>query len=185
MCGIGYRGCDDVDCTSQSYLRWHDMMNRCYNEKFLENHPEYVGCTVCTEWLNYSNFKVWYDKNKIAGMSLDLDKDILFKENKEYSPATVAFVPHTINTLFINGKKHRGDLPVGVFYEKDKGKYRAAMAFMGKSIKLGTFDTPESAFAKYKEYKEDFIKDMAEQYRENIPDKVYQAMMNWKIEITD
>lgn len=185
MCGIGYRGCNDVDCTSESYLRWHDMINRCYNEKFLENHPEYVGCTVCAEWLNYSNFKVWYDKNKIAGMSLDLDKDILFKGNKEYSPATVAFVPHVINTLFVNGKKNRGDYPVGVFYEKDKNKFRAAMAFMGKSIKLGTFDTAESAFARYKEYKEDFIKDMAEQYKDEIPDKVYQAMMNWKVEIDD
>ncbi len=27
-------------------------------------------------------------------MTLDLDKDILFKGNKEYSPATVAFISH-------------------------------------------------------------------------------------------
>lgn len=59
------------------------------------------------------------------------------------------------------------------------------MAFMGKSIKLGTFDSAEDAFVRYKEYKEDFIKDMAEQYKDEIPDKVYQAMMNWKIEIND
>lgn len=185
MCGIGYRGCDDVDCTSESYLRWHDMINRCYNEKFHEKQPQYKGCTVCAEWLNYSNFKVWYDQNKIHGMSLDLDKDILFKGNKEYSPATVAFVPHTINTLFVNNKKSRGDFPVGVFYDKDKRKYRACMAFMGKSIKLGTFDSAEAAFARYKEYKEDFIKDMAEQYKDEIPDKVYQAMVNWIVEIDD
>lgn len=105
MCGIGYRGSDDVDCTSESYLRWHDMINRCYNEKFHGSQPQYKGCTVCPEWLNYSNFKVWYDQNKIPGMTLDLDKDILFKGNCEYSPSTVAFVPHTINTLFLNRKK--------------------------------------------------------------------------------
>lgn len=35
MCGVGYHGSEDVDCTSKSYLRWHDMMNRCYNQKFL------------------------------------------------------------------------------------------------------------------------------------------------------
>lgn len=185
MCGIGYRGCNDVDCTSESYLRWRDMINRCYNEKFHQRQPQYKNCTVCGEWLNYSNFKVWYDQNKISGMELDLDKDILFKGNKEYSPATVALVPHKINTLFVNGKKNRGDLPLGVHYDNERQKYRAEMAFMGKPIKLGRFDTVESAFARYKEYKEDFIKDMAEQYKDEIPDKVYQAMMNWEVEITD
>lgn len=185
MCGIGYRGSDDVDRTSESYLRWHDMLHRCYNEKFHERQPQYRGCTVCTEWLNYCNFKVWYDQNKVRGASLDLDKDILFKGNKIYSPETVAFVPHEINTLFVNGKKNRGDCPIGVHYDKDKGKYRASMSFMCEQIKLGWFDTAEAAFARYKEYKEDFIKDMAEQYKDEIPYKVYEAMNNWKIEIDD
>lgn len=185
MCGVGYRGSENVDCKSESYLKWHDMLCRCYNAKFHERQPQYKGCTVCEEWLNYSNFKVWYDKNKIRGMELDLDKDILFKGNKVYSPETCCFVPHTINTLFLSRKEARGDYPIGVSYEKEKKKFRAAMAFMGEQIKLGTFDTAESAFARYKEYKEDFIKDMAEQYKDEIPDKVYEAMMNWKIEIDD
>ena len=59
------------------------------------------------------------------------------------------------------------------------------MSFMGRQIKLGTFDTAESAFARYKEYKEDFIKDIAGQYRDVISDKVYEAMMDWMIEIDD
>ena len=185
MCGIGYRGSEVVDCQSESYLKWHDMMNRCYNEKFLEKNPQYRGCAVCEEWLNYSNFKVWYDKNKVPGLSLDLDKDILFKGNKVYSPETVAFVPHVINTLFVNCKESRGDLPVGVYFDKDRGKYRAEMMFLGRPIKLGDFDTAESAFARYKEYKEDFIKDMAEQYKDRIAQKVYDAMMKWEIEIND
>lgn len=185
MCGVGYRGSENVDCTSESYLKWHDMLVRCYNEKFHGRQPQYKGCSVCEEWLNYSNFKVWYDQNRIKGMSLDLDKDILFKGNKVYSPETVAFVPHEINTLFVNGRKNRGDLPLGVHCDKSKGKYRAEMSFMGEQIKLGTFDTAESAFARYKEYKEDFIKDMAEQHKGEIPDKVYGAMMNWEIEIDD
>ena len=185
MCGVGYHGSENVDCTSESYLKWHDMLVRCYNEKFHERQPQYKGCTVCEEWLNYSNFKVWYDQNKIPGMSLDLDKDILFKGNKIYSPETCCFVPHAINTLFLNKKADRGDFPIGVSYEKDKKKFRAYMSFMGKQIKIGTFDTAESAFARYKEYKENFIKDMAEQYKDEIPYKVYEAMMNWKIEIID
>lgn len=185
MCGIGYHGSENVDCTSESYLKWHDMLVRCYNAKFHERQSQYKGCTVCEEWLNYSNFKVWYDQNKIKGISLDLDKDILFKGNKVYSPEAVAFVPHVINTLFLSRKEARGDYPIGVSYEKEKKKFRACMGFMGKQIKLGTFDTAKAAFARYKEYKEDFIKDIAEQYREEIPFKVYEAMMGWKIEIDD
>lgn len=185
MCGIGYRGSKNVDCKSESYIRWHDMMNRCYNEKFHERQPQYKNCTVCVEWHNYMNFKLWYDQNKIEGKDLDLDKDILFKGNFEYSPATVALVPRAINTLFINGKKSRGDCPVGVYFDKIMGIYCAEMNFMGKQIKLGTFDTAEAAFARYKEYKEDFIKDMAELYKDVIPYKVYEAMLNWEIEIDD
>lgn len=185
MCGIGYRGLEGVDCTAESYLKWHDMINRCYNAKFHERQPQYKGCTVCEEWLNYSNFKVWYDQHKIHGMALDLDKDILFKGNKVYSPETCVFVPHAINTLFLNSKKSRGELPVGVSYNERDNKYRAEMSFMGRQIKLGAFDTAEDAFSRYKEYKEDFIKDMAEQYRDEIPNKVYAAMMGWKIEIGD
>ena len=58
-------------------------------------------------------------------------------------------------------------------------------SFMGKSIKLGTFNNPEEAFKRYKVYKEDLIQDMAEQYKGQIPDKAYRAMLNWKVEITD
>lgn len=185
MCGIGYRGSEDVDCTSEAYIRWHDMIHRCYNEKFHARQPQYSECTVCEEWLNFSNFKVWYESNLYGDEKLDLDKDILYKENKIYSPETCCLVPHVINTLFINGKKNRGELPIGVYLDKDRNKYRACMAFMGKRVKLGRFETPELAFARYKEYKEDFIKDLAEQYKGEIPNKVYDVMMNWEIEITD
>lgn len=185
MCGIGYWGKEGVDCKSKAYIKWHDMMNRCYNEKFLKRQPQYRNCKVCEEWKNFSNFKVWYESNIYGDEPMDLDKDILFKGNMIYSAETCCLVPHVINTLFLNGKAKRGELPMGVYFDKYKGKYCASMAFMGKSVKLGTFCTAEEAFARYKEYKEDFIKDMAELYKEKIPDKVYQAMMNWEIEITD
>ena len=185
--GVGYQGSANVDIKSRSYKRWSDMIHRCYNIKFLERMPRYQDCEVCEEWLNYCNFRKWYDEHfyQIENEQMDLDKDILYKGNKVYSPATCCITPHGINTLFINGKKDRGDYPVGVWYEEDKEKFRAAMNYGGHQIKLGTFASAEDAFARYKEYKEDFIKDIAEQYKGKIPDNVYEAMMNWKIEITD
>ena len=76
-------------------------------------------------------------------------------------------------------------IPLGVFFDVDKNKYRACVATMGKSTKLGTFNTVEEAFDKYKITKEKLIKDVAEKYKDKIPSKTYEAMMNWKIEITD
>lgn len=64
-------------------------------------------------------------------------------------------MPHIINTVFINGKSARGDLPMGVSYDKENKKYRACVAFIGRSVKLGRFNPEEKAFARYKEYKED------------------------------
>ena len=96
-------------------------------------------------------------------------------------------VPGFINTLFTNRKANRGELPLGVYKEEKNGRtcYRACMAVSSKNIKLGTFKTPEEAFQKYKEYKEQYIKDTAKRYKDKIPYSVYEAMMNWKIEITD
>ena len=74
---------------------------------------------------------------------------------------------------------------MGTWYDREKGKYRACMSYQGISIKIGSFKTKDDAFKRYKTYKEDFIKDVAEQYKGKIPDKVYQAMLNWTIEITD
>lgn len=187
MCGIGYHGKEDVDCTSIIYIRWHDMLSRCYNDKFHERQPQYTNCTVCEEWLNFCNFEKWYKEHyyETEDNSMDLDKDILFKGNKEYSPATCCIVPHSINTLFLTGKKSKGDLPLGVWFDRSKNKYRVGMCYKGIHIKIGTFKSVDDAFSRYKVYKEDFIKDIAEQHKGLIPDKVYQAMMNWQIEITD
>ena len=187
MCGIGYHGREGVDCKSKAYLRWHDMMHRCYNDKFHRRQPQYKECTVCQEWWNFCNFEKWYDEHyyEIEDEIMDLDKDILFKGNKEYGPNTCCVIPHYINTLFITGKKGRGDLPLGTWYDREKGKYRASMSYQGIPIKIGSFKTIDDAFERYKTYKEDFIKDVAEQYKGKIPDKVYRAMLNWTIEITD
>ena len=118
-----------------------------------------------------------------------MDKDILVKGNKEYGPDNCCIVPEFINTLFTNGKANRGKYPLGVNAEKSNAcgivHYRAAFMVNQKSIKLGTFKTPEEAFQKYKEYKEQYIKDTAKRYKDKIPYSVYEAMMNWKVEITD
>ena len=43
----------------------------------------------------------------------------------------------------------------GLATTKENKKYRACVAFIGRSVKLGRFNPEEKAFARYKEYKED------------------------------
>lgn len=187
MCGVGYHGSSEVDVKATSYLRWHDMINRCYNDKFHIKQPQYKDCTVCEEWLNYNNFKKWYDEHfyQIENEQMDLDKDILYKGNKIYSPETCAIVPHGINTLFLNARNKRGKYPLGVHFDKSKNKYRGALSVEGNKIHLSKWNTIEEAFAEYKKQKEALILVTADKYKGKIPSKVYEAMVNWEIEITD
>ena len=95
-----------------AYQRWFDMVRRCYSEKYHISKPTYIGCSVCAEWLYFSNFKKWYDENYIDGFHLD--KDILVEGNKVYSPEFCRFVPAYLNSLLTDRKNNRGDLPLGV-----------------------------------------------------------------------
>ena len=76
-------------------------------------------------------------------------------------------------------------MPIGIYFEKEQNKYRVCISYGGISKKLGRFSDIEEAFKQYKIYKEKLINDIAKQYRGKIPDKVYQAMLDWKVEITD
>jgi len=90
-----------------------------------------------------------------------------------------------INTLFSPQKKCRGKYPLGVYWDSDSKKFCSSMNLMEKHINLGRYDTVEEAFQKYKIYKENFIKNIAEKNKGKIPNKVYEAMMGWIIEIDD
>ena len=56
-----------------------------------------------------------------------------------------------------------------------------------KKIKkgLGYYNTIEEAFNSYKIAKENNIKRVADYYKNKIPQKLYEALYNYKVEITD
>lgn len=55
----------------------------------------------------------------------------------------------------------------------------------GKRINLGSFSTKEEAFKHYKIAKEKAIKEIANKYKNQIPEKLYDAMYKYEVEITD
>ena len=170
------------------------MIKRCYDEKTIKKHLTYKDCSVCDEWHNFQNFAKWCEENyyesKFKNEPMQLDKDILQKGNKIYSPETCIFVPRRINSLFIKSDKARGDCPIGVTFRKDNGKYRSYCNVQykeepRKQIQLGQFNTPEEAFYAYKQFKENYIKEVADLYRPYIPEKLYNAMYRYEVEIDD
>ena len=163
------------------------MIQRSYDDDFKEREPTYKGCEVCTEWHNFQNFAEWFEDNyyKIPGEVMSLDKDVLVKGNKIYSPETCMFVPQDINILFTKCDNSRGDYPIGVSYHKQKGKYISRCNVCNKLKHLGYFDNPEEAFNAYKTAKEKYIKEVADKYKEYIPQKLYEAMYNYEVEIDD
>lgn len=173
------------------FIIWASMLERCYNKKKQQKCPTYTKCTVYEEWHNFQNFAQWFDENyyTINNEKMSLDKDILYKGNKIYSPKTCIFVPQRINTLFIKCDAARGKYPIGVNYHKRLNKYQSRCSILdnnkNKRKHLGYFDTPEEAFYAYKEFKEKYIKQIADEYKDKIPQKLYNAMYKYEVEITD
>ena len=176
----------------KEYELWQNVLCRCYNEAYKEKQPTYQNVFCCDEWLLYdnfyewlhiqSNFDKWYNAKRCA-----IDKDILVKGNKVYSPEMCCLVPQSINNLFTKQDCRRGDLPIGV--SRHNGKFRARInnVLLNKIEIVGTYDTPEEAFQAYKQYKENLIKQVAkEEYSKgNITKQCYEAMINYNVEITD
>lgn len=180
--GIGKYATQVDNVKSKIYYAWNNILERCYSEKLHKRKPTYKEITICKEWRDFQVFAMWYEKSYKEGF--ELDKDILKKGNKVYSPQTCCFVPSEINNLFTNRKNARGLLPIGV--RKCKDGYKAKLRLSNVQTELGIiFDTPEEAFQAYKTAKEQYIKEVADKWKPFIKPNVYCAMYTYQVEITD
>ena len=185
--GVGVKGSVSSMCVTGEkhplYIKWSDMLARCYGAK---NKDNYLDCRVDEDFLDYSKFYAWCENQ--TGHNHNtwcLDKDILVKGNKIYSPETCCFVPHEINTLILNCKKSRGSLPVGVSKTSCGKRYRVRLHIFGKATYLGTYSDDKEAFQVYKVAKQDYIKEVANKWKDQIDSRVYAALINWEISIND
>ena len=171
---------------TRDYQLWKSMLCRCYDEKYSNKYPTYKDCEVSDNFKYYPYFKEWYFKQIGHDQeSWELDKDILVKGNKVYSEDTCCFVPKDLNNLLTHRKKDKGLYPVGVSYKPRINRYIAQIRKFKKVIHLGYFSTPEEAFNAYKEAKEAYIKSLAEKWKDKIDPRVYEALMKYRVEITD
>lgn len=170
---------------TRPYSIWHSMIKRCYGKNAEINHPTYIDCSVVSDWLDFQNFAEWVKTNDSYDDNYDLDKDILIPNNKIYSPDRCVFVPREINCVFRASYKRGRDLPVGVHYQK-RNKYKKYGASVHKKhpnskVHLGYFECPNEAHAVYVVAKEAYVKEVANKWRGQIDERVYDALMNWTV----
>ena len=158
------------------YTAWKEMLRRCYSEKFLESRPTYIGTTVCSEWVYASEFKKWMEREDWQGKSLD--KDIIVRGNKLYSPDTCAFVLKATNLFVTASNASRGDYPIGVYLFKQTGKYHAQCGnpFSGERGHLGLFLTPGEAHEAWRRRKHEIAQLVAA--KESDP-RIVAALKKW------
>jgi hypothetical protein len=94
------------------YSRWNTMLKRAYSEKYKATNTSYAAVTVCDEWLRFSSFRAWMEKQDWQGK--ELDKDAIVPGNNLYHPYFCCFVPPYLNkNLRFLGRKGK-ELPLGV-----------------------------------------------------------------------
>lgn len=194
--GIGYVGVGKFKTqingrNTKEYNCWFNMFTRCYdNANRTKSHMRYIGCEVCKEWHDFQVFAAWFWQNYffLDGEDIELDKDILIKGNKLYSPETCCFVPESLNKFFTKSNFSRGKYPIGVSKDMERNCFVAVCTNKYGKVKeklFKRFHNFEDAFLCYKDFKEKCCVQMAEYYKDILSNNVYNALIKYKVEITD
>lgn len=169
VCGIGHKGCEGtVDSNGKrlvSYTRWKAILRRCSTEEV------YKDVSICDEWLEFKNFKEWFDTNYIEGF--EIDKDLQSGSEKIYSPSTCIFLPPEINKMLTPSQLDAKGI------EKKNQKWRAKLYIGGKKTTLKVQPTEVLAYEDYKEARLLEVKRILNEHLErgNITDSVQQKII--------
>ncbi len=194
ICGLGINDRKYMSFSAgtiiKEYNLWHSMLARC-SEDLWNRYPTYSGTTCSENFKHYSYFYEWcheqvgFGNKDEKGRSWCLDKDLLIKGNKVYSEETCVFVPQSINTILNKTCSKRGLHLLGVHFDKTTQKFVAQCYAEGKKKKIGRYTTEEQAFEAYKTFKEALIKEVAKDYKCQIDDRVYQALLLYCVDRED
>lgn len=193
--GIGPYNAIDNNMYSKCYSVWCSMIGRYYNiNALLKNYGyNYSKIIVDPIWHCYQDFAVWFHSNYYelpSGETVCLDKDLLSgflnTNNKYYGPNTCCFLPYNINCAIKTGSdiREQNYLPAGVSQKKDRQnkQYCAGMQIRGKHKFIGNFYTVEEAYEAYKIEKEKYIRSLAEEYKQYIPNWIYDILIQYNLE---
>lgn len=182
--GVGYNSkgnhARSVDgAATYAYNTWKNMLERCYSARLQKKYPTYIGCLVDSRWHDYQVFAEWIKNNEHYGLGYHLDKDVLVKGNKIYSPETSCLIPKEINKLLNDRGGARGELPIGVYFNKHRRKIQAQISIDGRTVSLGVFDCADAAHEAYIKRKEAYVKEKALEWKDRIAPNVFKSLLKW------
>lgn len=178
VCGIGLNEKERPSVGDRSYKTWTSILKDCANPK---------SSSKIGDFKSYRTFYDWHKSQIGYNSNYRISKDLLDKTNNEFSSSKCVLVPFEVSHFLRRAKDTRGDLPMGV-NKLPSGKgfgYIARASFGDKREFLGMRSTPEEAFELYKVAKESKARELAEKYRDQIDPRAYEALLNYKVEITD
>lgn len=185
--GIGYMGdgpfssVDSEGKPTRLYNRWKAVLGRCYNG----NNPRitsYDTSTVSDEWLNFQTFAYWLSSQKYYLKNYDIDKNLLSVSGTNYSAENCCMLPPAINTAIVRkGKNTSNGLPCGVHWHAHNCCYTSTV-HTAYSTYQGSFQSVEAAWKVAKKSKEEYVKTLANKFKENLDEHVYNALMAWEQE---
>lgn len=129
---------------SKEYRCWTAIKNRCFNTNTI-NYKHYggLGITMCDEWKN--SFTTFYnDVGKAPEDNYTIDR---IDSKGNYEPSNVRWVDNKTGIQAINQRIRKDNTSgiKGVYWEKDKNKWRAVISTKGKRIHLGFFENKNDA----------------------------------------
>ena len=147
------------------YSIWKGVLQRCYCKKTQYKHASYKDCKIHKDWLHFSKFRSWMQLQDWKGK--DLDKDLLSKGEKIYSPETCAFVDRRVNSFITDRFANKGEYPVGVRYKKtvkgpNRFESRCNNPFTKITESLGTFPCPNQAHEAWRKRKHELACQLAD-----------------------
>lgn len=181
VCGVGINDADylvqptvngkKIKCTI--YTMWSSMILRCYDPKYSERFITYKNCSVDPIWHSFMNFRQWV-LSQPSYIGLDLDKDLLYTDNKIYSPDHCLLIPHDVNTFLCNKRTNNSGKPIGV--TKTRLGYVAEVSLLGTGRwRSKVVYSIEEAMALYWQKKSELAMKLAEQQSDK---RIANALIN-------
>lgn len=155
-------GKQKVIWSDPAYVKWRNMIERCYGPPMKGRKNRYHGVKVDDRWRNFSAFYSWFylyssDRRDV------LDKDLI-GGGTVYGPDACCLIPNNLNT-FLSRSEYRGILPgvsrVGNGFEGVIQKDGIATRLTGKVY------TEYDAHRAWIAAKLEHLQELMEDYKEN------------------
>lgn len=183
--GLGYMG-DGIyswngdENVQKAYQVFVGMFSRCYDPYTQSKQTAYIGCSVDPRFYDFQVFAKFYVENPFCGLGYHLDKDLLIRGNRVYSPEACTLLPPEVNSALASTPESESGLPLGV--NKIDNGYVARLNKTGQGREyLGYYKTADEAHNVYVKAKEDYIHSLAEKWHGKIEERAYQALKSWTV----